>query len=109
MAYDVETTAVFEEDLKEIYDYILTHFFSEQAAQNTAQNILLGLENLEVFPAAGFSVAGRTGRKVPNALDYRGIVLGNYIAFYDVDEKAKKVVVDRLLSTKENWIEILAK
>ncbi|GAB2024822.1 type II toxin-antitoxin system RelE/ParE family toxin [Lactovum odontotermitis] len=108
MAFKVKTTDIFEQDLAEIYEYIRTHFFSEQAALNTVQNILLGLKNLEVFPTGGFKVAERTGRKVPGALDYRGLVLGNYIAFYDVDEKKKQVIVDRLMSSRENWIEVLS-
>jgi len=107
MDYNVELTDSARQDLAGIYAYIKDQFFSEEAARHTVQNILLGLAALELFPTSGFRVAPRIGRSVPNANDYRGLVLGNHIAFYDVVESKILVEVDRILHSKQNWIEIL--
>jgi len=109
MDYKVELTDSARHDLAEIHTYIKDQFFSEQAAQHTVQNILLGLATLELFPTSGFCVASRIGRAIPSANDYRGLVLGNHIVFYDVNESEALVEVDRILHTKQNWIEVLGK
>jgi len=109
MEYRVELTDSAKQDLAGIYTYIEERFFSEEAALNTVQNTLFGLTTLELFPTSGFPVAPRIGRTIPNTNDYRGLVLGNHIAFYDVIESKLLVEVDRILYSRQNWIEVLGR
>ena len=102
MAYNVRFSDSADADLESIKEYITSQFHNEEAGLNTVQNIILGCRKLETIPLLGFSVQNRTGKPVPNSHDYRGLILGKHIAFYDIN--GTNIEIDRILSTKENWI-----
>lgn len=96
-----------ENDLQAIKNYIEEQYFSERAGVETVQNIINGLRELSHFPEAGFNVEERIDRPIIGAKNYRGMVLGQYIAFYDFDKSNERVEIDRVLSSHQNWISVL--
>lgn len=87
--YTIHFTKVAMNDLDEIYQYITEELFAE----NTATDLLEGIENnvrkLKEFPNSG-------SRFVDEYLQFKGyrrIIVGSYIIFYVVDEQLKQVII----------------
>lgn len=95
-----------QEQLKAIKSYIETTYFSDQAGANTVNNILYGLERLEIFPEAGFNADERVGETIYPPYNTRCIVLGDYLAFYHVLEDKKAVFVSDIIHSKQDYIRL---
>lgn len=95
-----------QNQLKDIKDYIESSYFSEQAGANTVNNILYGLESLELFPEAGFNADERVGELIYPPYASRGLVLGDYIAFYHILEDRKSVFVSNIIHSKQDYIRL---
>ena len=87
--YTIHFTKVAMNDLDEIYQYITEELFAE----NTATDLLEGIENnvrkLKEFPNSG-------SRFVDEYLQFKGyrrIIVGSYIIFYVVGEQLKQVII----------------
>ncbi|MFU2164502.1 type II toxin-antitoxin system RelE/ParE family toxin [Streptococcus pluranimalium] len=98
-----------QEQLRHIKDYITDHYFSEQAGANTVNNILYGLERLELFPEAGFNADERVGETLYPPYNTRCIVLGDYLAFYHILEDKKAVFVSNIIHSKQDYIRLFKK
>ncbi|MGV3010717.1 type II toxin-antitoxin system RelE/ParE family toxin [Streptococcus thoraltensis] len=98
-----------QEQLRDIKSYIETTYFSEQAGANTVNNILHGLERLELFPEAGFNADERVGTTIYPPYDTRCIVLGEYLAFYHILEDRKAVFVSDIIHSKRDYIRLFKK
>lgn len=57
--YSLRIPETVQEQLKAIKHYIETTYFSEQVGATTVNNILYGLERIELFPEAGFNADER--------------------------------------------------
>ena len=98
-----------QDQLKAIKNYIETTYFSEQAGANTVNNILYGLERLELFPEAGFNADERVGETIYPPYNTRCIVLGDYLAFYHILEDKKAVFVSDIIHSKQDYIRLFKK
>lgn len=98
-----------QEQLRGIKDHIATNYFSEQAGANTVNNILYGLERLELFPEAGFNADERVGETIYPPHNTRCIVLGDYLAFYHILENKKAVFVSDVIHSKLDYIRLFKK
>ena len=98
-----------QEQLRAIKSYIETTYFSEQAGTNTVNNILYGLERLELFPEAGFNVDDRVGEIIYPPYKTRGIVLGDYLVFYHILEDKKAVFISDIIHSKQDYIRLFKK
>lgn len=98
-----------QEQLRNIKDFITDSYFSEQAGANTVNNILYGLERLEVFPEAGFNADERVGETIYLPYVTRCIVLGDYLAFYHVLEDKKAVFISDIIHSKQDYIRLFKK
>ena len=98
-----------QEQLKAIKNYIETTYFSDQAGANTVNNILYGLERLELFPEAGFNADERVGETIYPPYNTRCIVLGDYLAFYHILEDKKAVFVSDIIHSKQDYIRLFKK
>lgn len=98
-----------QEQLKSIKGYIADNYFSEQAGANTVNNILYGLERLELFPEAGFNADERVGETLYPPYNTRCIVLGDYLAFYHILEDKKAVFVSDIIHSKQDYIRLFKK
>lgn len=98
-----------QEQLRDIKSYIETTYFSEQAGANTVNNILYGLERLELFPEAGFNADEKVGEIIYPPYNTRCIVLGDYLAFYHILEDRNAVFVSDIIHSKQDYIRLFKK
>lgn len=107
--YTLVISETVQEQLRGIKKYIEETYFSEQAGANTVSNILYGLERLEVFPEAGFNADERVGGVIYPPYTTRGIVLGEYLAFYHILEDGRSVFVSDIIHRKQDYIRLFKK
>ncbi|GGE26921.1 hypothetical protein GCM10011510_05160 [Streptococcus himalayensis] len=106
--YHVSLTDQAKKDLREIYDYIVLNFYSQQSADGKLDLILTALETLETFPEACPLVSSRGyGELTNDGKRYRYMPIENYLAFYYIENH--DVYVARILSSKQNWAKLFNK
>ena len=106
--YQVFLTDRAKQDLREIHDYILVNFYSQQAADGKVDLLLSALETLELFPEACPLVSSRGyGEMTNDGKPYRYMPIENYLAFYYMEKRT--VYVARILSAKQDWVKIFYK
>ncbi len=91
------------EDIEEIYNYISGSLFAEVAANNLLEKIEERVMKLEEFPFSCNYVSD----EVLKSKGYRKLIVDNYLVFYIIDEKNKKVVIVRILFGAQNYNDIL--
>ena len=97
-----------KQDLRDIHDYILVNFYSQQAADGKVDLLLSALETLELFPEACPLVSSRDyGEMTNDGKPYRYMPIENYLAFYYIENHT--VFVARILSAKQDWVKIFYK
>lgn len=97
--YDVELLPVADEDLDEIFDYILSD--NPQAAVKMLDNIIDSLRRLKEFPHSGTPLTGCSLEK----FNFKMVIINPYIAFYRVIEN--KVLAYRVLHCARNYAHLL--
>ena len=97
------------EQLLSIKNYIRDSYFSEEAGKNTVNNILLGLERLEVFPECGFDADERVGTAIFPPYHTRCIVSGDYLAFYHILEDSRTVFISNKKKKKTDYLRLFKK
>ncbi|MGT2865556.1 type II toxin-antitoxin system RelE/ParE family toxin [Streptococcus fryi] len=107
--YSLIISETVQEQLRSIKDYIADNYFSEQAGANTVNNILHGLERLELFPEAGFNADERVGEMIYPPYNTRCIVLGDYLAFYHILEDKKAIFISDIIHSKQDYIRLFKK
>ncbi|MBJ6745441.1 type II toxin-antitoxin system RelE/ParE family toxin [Streptococcus sp. 121] len=106
--YDVFLSDQAKSDLREIRDYILNNFYSQQAADSKTALILRALETLETFPEVCPLVSSRGyGELTDDGKRYRYMPIENYLAFYYIE--GYRVYVARILSSRQNWAALFLK
>ena len=103
MRYDLHITGSAENDINEAADYIEYVLKNPQAADNLLDAIEETLPTLKENPQR-FAIVSDP---VLNAWGIRFVQINNYLAFYAVDDNARKVNVIRFLYMKRDWIGIL--
>ena len=97
-----------KQDLRDIHDYILVNFYSQQAADGKVDLLLSALETLELFPEACPLVSSRGyGEMTNDGKPYRYMPIENYLAFYYMEKL--RVYVARIHSAKQDWVKIFYK
>ena len=97
-----------KQDLRDIHDYILVNFYSQQAADGKVDLLLSALETLELFPEACPLVLSRGyGEMTNDEKPYRYMPIENYLAFYYIEKHT--VYVARILGAKQDWVKIFYK
>ncbi|WP_201710142.1 type II toxin-antitoxin system RelE/ParE family toxin [Streptococcus salivarius] len=97
-----------KQDLRDIHDYILVNFYSQQAADGKVDLLLSALETLELFPEACPLVSSRGyGEMTNDGKPYRYMPIDNYLAFSYMEKHT--VYVARILSAKQDWVKIFYK
>lgn len=105
--YKVELSDPAKKDLKEIHNYILTNFFSQQSADAIIDLILKALEVLINFPEGFPTVESRGYGQLVDCNNYRYMPIENYIAFYYIEKR--KVYISRVLSSRQDWAKFFIK
>ena len=105
--YNVALSDPAKNDLREIHEYILTNFFSQQSADAKVDLILKALGVLINFPEGFPTVASRGYGELINDKNYRYMPIENYIAFFYMNRH--KVYVSRILSSRQDWAKLFIK
>lgn len=106
--YEVSLSDQAKQDLREIHQYILLNFYSQQSADAKIDLILTALEILQTFPEACPLVSSRGyGELTADGERYRYMPIENYIAFYYIENH--NVYVARVLSSRQDWAKLFNK
>jgi plasmid stabilization system protein ParE len=97
--FPVEYLPAAVDDLEEIYDYIALKLYAPQAAENFLDAVDEAAERIGRMP---FSC------KVympPHPLKYevRQLIVNNFIAFYEVDTEAERVIIHRVVYGRRDF------
>ena len=99
--YKLEFLPVAKNDMVEIVKYISDELKNPIAASKLAEELISSAENICTFP---YSNNVYTPIQ-PLGLEYRRIIVKNYMMFYTVNEKTKTVTIMRVIYAKRNIIE----
>jgi len=101
--YGLKFTSRASEDIDQILYYISEQLY----APGTADNLLDLIENslilLQKYPYSGSLVLDEPLR----IRGYRKLMIGNYLAFYLIDEQEKQVVIMRILYSARGYKDLL--
>ena len=103
MKYNIHITRVADEDLNSAIDYIDHVLLNPQAADNLLHEAEETIMDLAAFPEKYALVTD----PVLNAWGIHLATVKNYLVFYTVSEKDKRVHIIRFLHSKQNWNAIL--
>jgi len=101
--YNIKFTPKANDDLEEIFYYIATKLFADEAAVKLLDNIETSINRLAKFPLSCEYVSD----KHLNSRGYRKLLVDNYIVFYLINEEEKQIVIMRILYGASNYKDIL--
>ena len=98
MTYQIEYLPSALRDLTEIADYIGVKLNNPEAADRLSENIVSMIDNLAemlyrypiYYPLAAFPIK-------PLKMEYRKMVVKNYLVFYWVNEEKQRVTIARVI------------
>jgi toxin ParE1/3/4 len=97
--YEVKLNEQAFRDIESIFVHIAINKMSPENAKAQTDRIYKKLKELEIFP---YSHPKRT-RGIYAEMDYRQLVIDNYIAIYKIDESSKIVHVVTVLYQGRNF------
>ena len=98
--YEIKLSIKAKDDLKSIVLYIKNNLNEPAIANKYAKIIREEIQTLEYLPQK-FAIIDDSSIK---DLNFRKLIIKNYIAFYRVNEENKIVNVERILYGASNWI-----
>ena len=101
--YEIQLSMKAKNDYKKIIDYIKNELLEPSVARRYAELINSEIQALEYLPRKYSIIDDDTIKE----LEFRKLIIKNYIAFYKINEKEKIVAVHRILYGKSNWIQEL--
>ena len=90
-------------DLRDIKTYIRDTLLNPIAAENVTRKILKSCALLKENPKLGAELSEKTGKDT----DMRYLIIGQYIAFYRIDDKAVRII--RIKNARTNYMHIIFK
>ena len=103
MIYEIEITSSAQRDMNGVVDYIEQVLLNPQAADDLLDEAETAINSLAQFPEK-YSLVDDS---VLKAWGIRYTSINNYLAFYIVSERERKVYIVRFLYKKRNWVSIL--
>lgn len=100
--YEIVLTDIAKEEIEEIYEYISQELSEISAANRLMDKIEQNFLRLEQNPYSCVEVHIKPHNEV-----YRKLVIDNYIALYEVDEKYKQVVIYRVVYGRMNYLKLM--
>ena len=101
--YDLEYLPAARKDLVDIVRYISQELQNPDAAEHLAIEMIEIAEKTQIFPYA--NPAHHPIRPLKN--EYRKVFVQNYVMFYWVDEKKKRITIARVLYAKRDSKQLL--
>ncbi len=100
--YEIVLTDIAKEEIEEIYEYISQELSEISAANRLMDKIEQNFLRLEQNPYSCVEVHIKPHNEV-----YRKLVIDNYIALYEVDEKYKQVVIYRVVYGRMDYLKLM--
>lgn len=101
--YKIQLSIKAKDDYKRIISYLKNEILEPSIANKYAELIDNKLQTLEYSPQKYAIIDDDIVKK----LEFRKLIIKNYIAFYKINEEEKIVEVHRILYGVSNWIEKL--
>lgn len=101
-SYEIVLTDIAKEEIEEIYKYISEELVEINAANRLMDKIEKNILRLEQNPYSCPEVHIKPHNEI-----YRKLVIENYIALYEVDEKYKQVVIYRVVYGRTDYLKIM--
>ena len=92
-----------QKDIESIYNYICNNLVNKEAAVKLLNKINKKFDSIALFPKS----APLINNDYVKNKNIRKLLIDNYIAFYEVDDKNKEIRVIRIMYGMQNYIEIL--
>ncbi len=105
MSYEIEVTATAKQNYTDIAFYLYEESKSVDIAVKFIRELQADVERLREFPKSGALPKDR----ILLATDYRYLVHGNYLTFYTIDEKSKKIYISAVFNAKEDYKRVLSR
>lgn len=99
--YKIQLSIRAKNDYKKIINYLKNELLEPSIAYNYAELIKSELQTLEYSPERYAIIDD----DIVKELEFRKLIIKNYIAFYKINKKEKIVEVHRILYGASNWIE----
>jgi len=97
--YKVVISATCRNEIKNICKYIEDSLFAYNASKNLLKKLDKAISNLEEYPEMY-----KTIKKYRDVnLEYRNIVIDNYIILYTISEESKTVYISHIYYGKSNY------
>jgi plasmid stabilization system protein ParE len=105
--YELEYLPIARHDMVEIVKYISHVLYNPSAAENLADEMIQAAEKLTDTPFVHpvYRIYNRACNPLKH--EYRKLKVKNYIMFYYVDDKEKKVVVARVIYSRRDYEKLL--
>jgi plasmid stabilization system protein ParE len=101
--YNVEFLPIANKDITDTLQYISHTLDNKSAAKNIAESIAKSIDLLSEFP---YSNPVYNPIR-PLHIEYRKIIVKNYIMFYSVNENHKTVTVHRFIYSGRNYTDMI--
>jgi addiction module RelE/StbE family toxin len=102
--YQLEFLPIARQDMADIVRYISHELFNQAAAENLADEMIDAAERLADFPY--INAIHQSIR--PLKKEYRKLIVKNYIMFYWIDEKEKRVTIARVIYARRDYERLLS-
>ena len=101
--YKIEIAARAKRDMREVYEYISGNLKEPNAADRLLDKIETKIISLKSMPLR-HAIERDEQLKLRNL---RKLIVGNYLVFYTVNEKAETVFIVRVLYARRDWMNLL--
>ena len=101
--YQLDFLPIARQDMTDIVRYISHELFNPTAAERLADEMIDAAERLTDFP---YINAIHQSIK-PLKKEYRKLFVKNYIMFYRIDEKEKRVTIARVIYARRDYEKLL--
>lgn len=101
--YKIQLSIKAKNDYKKIINYLKNELLEPSIANKYAELINSELQTLEYSPERYAIIDD----DIVKDLEFRKLIIKNYIAFYKINKKERIVEVHRILYGASNWIEKL--
>ncbi len=98
--YDVKVSIEAEKDLQNIIIYIKDKLKEPSIARKHINLMRKEIKSLEYYPQRHVIIDNERIKK----LEFRKLIIKNYIAFYRINEEKKIVNVERVIYVASDWL-----
>lgn len=98
--YKIQLAIKAKDDYKKIISYLKNELLEPSIANKYAEMINNEIQTLEYMPQKYAIIDVDIAKK----LEYRKLIIKNYIAFYRINEKEKIVEIHRILYGSSDWM-----